>query len=301
MDRNEQKGILLLFFTSILFSSNILVAKFALGVIPPFTLALFRWGVAFLILLLINWKQINKEKQYLKTEWPHFLALGFTGMFICGGFVYQAAQTTSGTNIALIYALAPVIIILFSKFLFKEKMSIIQYLGALISFIGVLIIIFKGSISTVLTIDFIVGDLWVLAACISWAIYSLKQKSFKSKTTGTVRLAFVALLGCITLLPVSIGEHFFYDVQYTWKFILLIVVVALFPSLIAFRSYELCQEYLGASKASLILYITPVVNAILVYIFLGEHIELFHCIGGATVLSGVYLTNKQSSKLSISK
>ncbi len=293
MITKEQRGIFLLFMTSVLFSSNILVAKFALGVIPPFTLALFRWAATFLILVMINGKQIYREKKYLKTEWPHFLALGFTGMFICGAFVYQAAQTTSGTNIALIYALSPVIIIIISKYLFREKMRVIQYFGASISFVGVLVIVFKGSMETLRTIDFTIGDLWVLGACISWAVYSLKQKSFVSGTTGTVRLAFVALFGCITLLPISIGEHFFYEVEYTWIFFLLIIVVALFPSLIAFRSYELCQQYLGASKTSLVLYITPVVNAVLVYLFLGEMIEPFHIVGGVTVLLGVYLSNKK--------
>lgn len=293
MVSNESKGVILLFITSILFSSNILVAKFALGVIPPFTLAFFRWGTAFLIIFALNPKLMSSQMRHLKNEWPHFLLLGITGMFICGGFVYQAAQTTSGTNIALIYALAPVLIIIFSKFRFKEQMSPLQYVGAMLSFTGVLIIICKGTVQTLIDIDFTVGDLWVLSACISWAVYSLKQKSFVSKTTGVVRLAFIALLGAITLFPVSIVEHFFYEINYSWHFFLLIIIVAIFPSLIAFRCYGLCQDYLGAGKASIILYITPVINALLVYLFLGEKIEIFHILGGITVLAGVFLTNRK--------
>lgn len=289
----EYRGVLLLFITSILFSSNILVAKFALGVIPPFTLAFFRWGTAFLIMMLFNGKEITSQFRHLREEWPHFLLLGITGMLICGGFVYQAAHTTSGTNIALIYALAPVLIILFSRVRFNEEMSPLQYAGSLLSFTGVIIIICRGTLHTLLDIDFTAGDLWVLTACISWAVYSLKQKSFQSKTTGTVRLSLVALFGSLTLLPITIGEHFAVGVNYSLFFFLLIVVVAVFPSLIAFRSYELCQHYLGAGKASLVLYITPVVNALLVYLFLGEKIEPFHLLGGITVLAGVYLTNRK--------
>ncbi len=296
MITDHQKGMLLLFITPLLFSTNILVAKFAIGVVPPFSLAFFRWSMASLILILIYRKDIWAQKKHLQKEWPHFLMLGFSGMLICGGFVYKAAQTTSGTNIGIIYALSPVIIILFSHIFLKERMSKRQYGGVALSFIGVFVIISRADIDMLKSLQFTVGDLWTLAACISWAIYSLKMVSFKSNTSAMVKFAFIILVGSLLLLPFTIGEHFFYTVKYSLQFFLLITIVAIVPSLIAFRCYALCQEFLGAGKASLILYLGPIANALLVYLFLGETVKTFHLIGGAVVLLGVFLTNQRTRK-----
>ena len=292
----QNKGLLFLFFTSVLFSSNILVAKYAVGIVPPFTLAFLRWLVAFLILAVLFNGQIKSQLSILKTEWPHYLLLGFTGMFICGGFVYQAALTTSGTNIALIYALSPVLIIVFSAMLFKQKMSPLQYVGLLIAIVGVLIIIFKGSVDTLLNITFTVGDLWVLAACISWSVYSLKLSHWQSQASGMVRLAFISLFGALTLLPISVAEHFYYEVDYSILVVAMIMVVAVFPSLLAYRFYERSQQLLGANKAGLVLYLTPVVSGFLLYLLLDEQLAMFHFIGGTIALFGVYLTSRQRKK-----
>lgn len=142
---NERRWALaLLFITPALWSVNYLVGRTAPGVIAPHMLALLRWSLAGLVLLLFAWPELlAKRALLLKNAW-HYGVLGALGMWICGAWVYVGARSTSATNIALIYALSPVFIALVSRFWLRERLGALKWLGIAMAFLGLLHVVIKG-------------------------------------------------------------------------------------------------------------------------------------------------------------
>ena len=152
-------------------TGNIAIAKGALGNVPPVSLAFWRWFVVFLLVAPFVFREIYKKREYIIEELPQLFFLGLSGYAICGAFPYISGLTTTVTNMGIIYALSPILIVLLSYVFFHQKLKTIQLLGILISFYGVSFVIFKGSILNLLNLNFTLGDLWILGAAISWAFF----------------------------------------------------------------------------------------------------------------------------------
>lgn len=109
-------------------TSNIAIAKGALGNIPPVSLAFWRWLVVCLIILPFVYSEIKKNQKYILQELPKLTFLAFTGFGICGAFPYISGLTTTVTNMSIIYALAPIIIVLFQVFYLKKNFPLFSSL-----------------------------------------------------------------------------------------------------------------------------------------------------------------------------
>ena len=103
------------------------------------------------------------------------------GCGVCGAFPFLAGETTTVINMGIIYTSSPVFIILISYFFFHEKINTTKIIGLITCLIGVLIIIIKGDFDLLINLKFTIGDLWMLAAAIGWALYSIYLFYWKSK------------------------------------------------------------------------------------------------------------------------
>ncbi len=291
INKDKLLGVGLLILTALFFSINMIAAKFSTQIIPPASLAFYRWLVAFVLLIIFS-LHINKGLliKFYNNKWP-LLMQGITGIAIAAAFVYKGAQATTGTNIALIYSLSPIFIVLLSLFFFKIFLSPVHIVGILLSFVGVLVIIFKGDFTLFKTLAFSVGDMWILGAALSWALYSILLKKYVTDLNANERFLGVIFFGLLVLLPVSAYEHIEVSFEFSWSLLALVATVAIVPSIFAYKSYEMVQRKLGVNQAGLVLYITPIINAILASILLGESIEKYHYIGGTSVLLGVLITS----------
>jgi drug/metabolite transporter (DMT)-like permease len=296
MTKDKLLGVSLLILTALFFSINMIAAKFSTQIIPPASLAFYRWLVAFLLLMVFG-LHFNKGLfiKFYKHKWPLFMQ-GVTGIAIAAAFVYKGAEATTGTNIALIYSLSPIFIVLLSLIFFKTYLLPLQYFGIFMSFVGVLVIIFKGDLTHVKTLAFSVGDMWILGAALSWAVYSILLKHYSIDLAPNERFMGVIFFGLLVLLPISAYEHIAASFEFSWRLLALVATVAIIPSVFAYKSYEMVQRKLGVNQAGLVLYITPIINAILASVLLGEKIEIFHYIGGTAVLCGVLITSMHVPK-----
>jgi drug/metabolite transporter (DMT)-like permease len=121
-------------------SSYLAISRGASGLVPPISLAFWRWVFAFLVLLPFVLYKINKNREQVFKEWKKLLFLGFTGFCLCGIFPAISGTTTTVTNMGIIYSASPVFIILFSFFLFKEKITSYQIVATVVCLLGVLIV-----------------------------------------------------------------------------------------------------------------------------------------------------------------
>lgn len=283
----------LLAATALMFATNLLVARATADDLPPVALAFWRWSGAFVLLLPFCATTLWRHRAAALADWRDTLLLGMLGMGICGALVYLAAATTSATNMGLIYATSPVLIILFARLFYGETMTGRQMLGVALSLLGMLVVIARGDMLTLLAVRFTIGDLLILGAAIAWAVYSVALKHRPSVLPPTARLAAITLGGVILLLPFVLAESFVYkSYPLTWRSVGVAAFLALVPGFGAYQAYGYVQRHLGAGPTGLIMYMSPLFTALLSFLLLGEQLHLYHLVGVLLVLPGIFLATR---------
>jgi drug/metabolite transporter (DMT)-like permease len=283
----------LVFVVPALWSSNYLIARLADGVITPHQLALGRWTLALALMLPLVGPELLQRRAAWAREWKHLLVLGACGMWICGAFVYQGGQTTSATNIALIYAATPVAIAVAGVKLLHERMSAAQRAGVALALAGVLFVIARGDLGNLMAVRFTAGDGWIVAAAVSWTAYSVLLKRWHSVLGPAARLAAIICGGLVVLLPLTLLEGAWVAAPpWTWRATALVAVAAVVPGVLSYGAYSFLQRELGASRTALMLYLAPVYGAAGAWFVLGERPGWHHAAGAALILPSVWLATR---------
>lgn len=281
---------ILLVLTPAMFTTNMVLARATAGLIPPVALAELRWIGVVLLLLPFCGRELWRQRATFRGRnlW-HLVVLGFLGMGICGAAVYYGAATTTATNIGLIYATSPVMIILLSRILFGEGFSLRQGIGTAFALTGVLIIILRGDPATILHLSFTPGDLIILGAAISWALYSVLLKHWPSSLSVTARLAAIAFAGVVVMLPVQAFElAVIGPPTFDLPTVAAVITLVLVPGIGAYATFSYMTKHLGPNRTGLMLYLSPVYTALMAWLFLGEAFAFYHWLGAALVLPGLY-------------
>jgi len=283
----------LIFIAPALWSVNYLVARWAPGVIAPHALALGRWGVAALVLLLFCHQEIAAKRRFIRGEALHFLVLGALGMWVCGAFVYIGGRSTAAVNIGLLYAASPVLIALFSAIWLRERFGVLQALGVALALAGVLHVLVRGQWDTLADVRLNPGDLWIAVAVVCWTAYSLLLRAWPSAFSPVARLTLVACGGIVVLLPFTLWEALFWlPSELSWRSAGLVLAAALIPGAAAYGAYSIMQRTLGAARVSVVLYLGPLYSALIGWAVLGERIEPFHALGALMILPGIWLSSR---------
>jgi drug/metabolite transporter (DMT)-like permease len=290
LQKQTRWALILLWVVPALWSVNYIVARKAPGIIGPHLLSLGRWSIAAFVLVILARKELWQQRAEIAQVWWQYLVLGALGMLVCGAWVYQGARSTQAMNIALIYAASPVLISLGSVWMLGESFGKRQAAGVVLALAGVVHVVVKGQWAALSQVQFVVGDLWILAATFSWAAYALLQKKWPSSLSSTTRLAAIALGGILILLPFSAWEVFqpnltVWGTQALW----LAVIAGLLPGLGAYWIYGWAQKILGANRVAVSLYLGPLYAAFMTWAALGEAPGWHHLVGGMFILSGVFL------------
>lgn len=287
---DRRLALVLFFLVPASFASNMLVARWIGGDIPPVAMAFWRWTLTLAILLPFVAGALWRGRADIRRDWRGYLFLGFLGMGVCGAPVYLAGATTTATNIGLIYAASPVLIVLFARFGYGERVGGLRALGIALALAGTLWIVARGDASAFWRLDFVLGDLLVVAAMAAWSIYSVLLKHRKSGFDATTRLAAIVAGGVLVNLPFLIGEAALYgSPEYGARDWLVFLFLALVPGIGSYLGYSIVVGVLGAGAASLVMYLIPLYNAGLAWALLGERLAAFHLVGAALLLPGLYL------------
>ena len=285
----------MLWIVPALWSSNYIIARVAEGVIAPHMLASGRWAFALLLMLPFVWRDRTDIARVLRREWPHALVLGSLGMWICGAFVYIGAQTTSAANIGLIYAAAPVGIAIASRWLLHERTTRIQQGAMALALLGVLVVICKGDLSSLLKARFTVGDLWILVACVAWVAYSVLMQRWPSVLGARQRLACITAGGLLVLLPFTVLEAAIQPaLPWSAQAFGLIVLAGLLPGFLSYQAYALMLRELGATRSGMVLYLAPVYGVFTAWWVLGEAPQWFHALGALLILPSIHLATRSA-------
>ncbi len=290
-------AIALIFIAPALWSVNYLVARSAPGHIEPHALASVRWLLASALFSLGNWAELKAHRREIVKDWKHYVMLGALGMWICGAWVYIGGRTTVAVNISLIYSISPVLIVAASAIWLKERISRVQLAGVALAFAGVIHVILKGHWGSLASVDLVPGDGWILAASLSWSIYSILLRRWQSPLSASARLAVISFGGVLVMLPFTLFEAWQNPLpMLTLPGFGLAVAAAALPGYGAYLAYSVMQRELGAARVSVVLYLGPIYAALIAWAVLGEALQTHHAWGAAMILPGIYLVTRPASR-----
>jgi drug/metabolite transporter (DMT)-like permease len=284
---------LLLSLTSLFWAGNVVLGRFVAGHVPPIALATLRWGGAFLLILPFALPHMKREWRAIRANLPMLLLLAVTGIGAYNTIAYIGLQYTSALNALLIQSAGPLFVAFWSLVLFRTRLTIAQALGILISLGGVLTIIARGDVEALSAVDFNKGDLIFAGALMIFCIYSALMP-YRPNLHPLAFLGFTTGVGALVNVPFLIWESASgYTLTLDTETLLTLAYVVVFPSVLAYLCYNRGIELIGANRSAPFYHLIPVFGSVLAIGFLGEEPQLFHLIGYALVLLGVFIAARR--------
>ena len=284
-----------LLLTVTFWAGNFIVGKYASYYeVPPFSLNFYRWFFAWLILAPFTIPEILKHKEYIKQNYKLFLILGVTSITVFNSIVYYSLNFTQVISGVLMISTIPVMIMLFSSLLKIEKTNTFQIFGVLFSFTGVILIITKANLEILKNLDFNKGDITMVIAMFSWALYSALLKKQTHKLSQLSLLEVIITFGLIFLIPIYLVEYQLgYRINLEKPFILILGYVVLFPGLASFMLWIKGISMIGANRSGVFLHLMPILSAIMAMIIFKEKFMIYHVLGAIFIITGIFLSNRK--------
>ena len=276
---------------ALFWSGNHIVGRAIGGHVPPVGISTIRWLIPAILIWPWVRPHLKRDWPVIRRHWKAMLWLGATGGALFTSLQYVGLQYTSALNVSVLNSLVPVLIVATSGALFRDRISPLQLAGIVVSSLGVLTIIGRGSLDVLERLAFNWGDLIILFNMFVFAVYATCLRLRPAMHWLSFIFIF-AVLSVIMTLPFAVlefwrGARFEAD----WLTIGSITYVSIFPSLIAFAAWNRGVELIGANRSGPFLHMVPVYTAILGTTLLGEHLATFHIVGFALILTGVWLAS----------
>jgi len=291
----DKTAYIFLILATLFWSGNFIVGKAAsLFEIPPFTLNFYRWTFAWLILAPFTLKEIYKKKDYILDNIKLILVLGITSITIFNSIVYYSLNFTQVISGVLMISTIPVMIIFFCWVFGIEKTNPYQILGVILSLLGVVVIVIKADLSKLMNLNFNKGDLWMVVAMFSWAMYSALLRKKKFELSQISLLQTIISAGLILLLPAYLIEMSLgYRLNVNLPFVLTLGYVVIFPGLASFIFWIKGISIIGSNRSGIFLHLMPIFSTILAILILDEKFMIFHFIGAVFIISGIIISSKK--------
>jgi len=297
--RRERPGFdamtayLMLVVAMLSWAGNVTVGRALAGWVPPFGLSLMRWSIALAVVLPFAAREILAKRRVIVRDWRILLLLGLFGVSICNSLSYLGLQWTTALNAALLNSAGPMLTLAASFLFFRERATPRQIAGVTVSLIGVLVIVLRGEMAALFALSINRGDVAILVGVLSWSIYTVLLRRRPAELSPLAFLVILFAIGVVTLLPLYATEAAFgWSLPTAVPALLGYGFVGLFPAAIAFFGWNRGVAAIGANRASLFTHLMPLFAALLAYLFLDEHIALFHLVGAALIFLGIFLANR---------
>jgi drug/metabolite transporter (DMT)-like permease len=288
---------------ALMWAGNAIVGKILVQSSSPVLLNTIRWGVTALILLPFAWRVFGSTSPLWQSS-KRFALLSLLGVGSYNVLLYLALKSSTPINVTLIGASMPIWAIVIGALFYKEQPNIKQIIGAVISLIGVTVVIVRGELERLIEIEFVAGDLLMVLATILWGAYSWMLSHPKESTERTWPWSYFLLaqvgFGFCWSLGFAVTEWQLEYSYFTWSWstVFMIIYVIIGPSLIAYRCWGLGVSGAGATVATFFTNLIPLFTAILSTLLLQKPPEPFQGVAFALILAGIYLSiqKKNASK-----
>lgn len=299
--KNKYQGILLALAAVIIWSGNFIVSRGVSGLIGPVSLAFFRWITATLLIFPLAWKQLRTEWPAARRNFRHLAWVSLTGIALFNTCVYVAGHYTSAINLALIGTTSsPIFATLIAVIFLRDRPNLFRIGGILCCVAGILLLLSRGSWAVLAGFRFSTGDLWILAAALAFAVYSILVRNRPAGISPIPFLFLVFAMGVLMLLPAFVVEcSIGAPVQWSNGLIWVILYLGAGASVAAFLCWNISIQKLGATSTVLFGNLIPLFSTIEAVCLLDEKVTFIHLLSFILVISGLVLANTQKKRLTL--
>ncbi|AMU87947.1 hypothetical protein ATM17_02640 [Sphingopyxis macrogoltabida] len=289
------RAYVLLTFTALFWAGNSIVGRAARELVPPAALSFWRWTFALMLLLPLAWPYLKRDWPVLRVNWPIVAVLGALAIGSFNILLYTGLQSTTALNSMLIQSAQPALILIVGALVMRDRTSVRQVAGVLVSLAGVLAIVGRGDPALLIALQLNLGDAIIGGAVLLWALYSVLLR----RRPAVHPLSFLAasiIVGIVVIAPVYAIE------LWSGKRIvaapgsaLAIAYVSVFPSFLAYLFFNRGVELIGSAATGQYMNVMPLMGAGLAMLFLGETLHLFHVAGLALIVAGIWVAGRAPS------
>ncbi len=273
----------------LLWAGNSIVGRAVRFDVPPFTLALLRWGGAVALLAPFAWRPVLRDLPALRRAWKPVLLLALLGIAAFNALLYSGLRYTTATNALLLQAGIPALVVLFDRILFGTRSSALQVAGTLMSTAGVVVIVFRADVAAMLELQLGAGDVLVLASVVVWGLYTVLLR-LRPQVSPVSFVAVTFAIGALAMVPLAASEWLAGEqVRWHWGTAGAIAYVAVLPSIVSYFIYNWAAGAVGPARAGQAITLLPVFGALLSAALLGEALHLYHAAGMALIGLGIVL------------
>jgi len=287
----------LLIAPPLFWAGNAVLARALVGDFPPLALSFWRWTLAFVVIAPFAARSVWQHRAVIRQNFALLAWTSLLGVACYNSLQYLALQTSTAVNTTLIGASGPVITLLVGAAFFASGVARRRWVGAAISLIGVLWVIARGEPGNLLRLHFATGDLIMLAATLAWSVYTWLLTTRRPALPLTAFLAVQIAMGAAMILPFYVLEYLItrQSPAVTPTNLAALVYVVLLPSLAAYYCWDRGVARVGAVLPMYFVNLTPVFAACFSWIWLDDPIGVYHLVGGALILAGIYLATEKSA------
>lgn len=295
---------LLLTLPPLLWAGNSVVGRLLVGQVPPLTLNFLRWVLTLAVLLPLAWRALVPLSR-IRERWPYLMTIGVLGVGAYNSLQYLALVTSTPLNVTLVASSMPVWTLLVGALFYGEKPTARQLAGGAMGLVGVALVVSRGSWTTLSTVRFVPGDLYILVAIFGWAVYSWLLARPPAHMQGERRppwdwadiLLIQTLFGLVGSTLFFAGEQLVgtHPIRWSWGVAAALVYVSVGASLLAYRCYGLAVAQAGPAMASFFNNLTPLMAALLSALVLGETPQAYHAVAFALIVGGIVIGTPRKS------
>ena len=268
-----------------------------LEALPPFGINLVRWVLACLVLVPLTLALEGRFPRPARHQWPTLAAMALTGVVLFNALVYLSLLYTTSTNAALINGTTPILTMVLAAAIGLDRLTGRRLAGALVSLVGVGWIVSRGSLGALIGLSFNRGDLIMLVAALTWAIYTILLNRMRGALSPLATLTIVTVLAVPPLGVIGGYELMSRPIGTITPMVVVgLVYISVLASVAAFMAWSVGIKGVGAARGSIFLNLIPVFTAVIAVLTLGERIGPVQLIGGSLVIGGVTLASLRGRK-----
>ena len=285
----EGIGYVLGVLTWVLAGGVFVAVKGTTSEMPSWTFTFVRVLIAALFLVPIVWPHRRAMLDFVKEHGPHVFAIGAIGLGLTQGLVFTALHFTSAVNAGIIFTSAPLVTLVLAAFVLREALGPWQVVGSMVAFVGIVVIAVRGSLATLLGLDFNGGDLLLILAAVFFASYTVLLKRAKFDLPRLPLLVVLLFSGATATFPFFLYEVFTgaHD-NVSTPGILAIAYAGIVGGSLLYLCYNTSVDKLGAGRAGNLMYLQMVFTAFFAWLILGEALHWYHFLGAGLILLGVF-------------
>jgi drug/metabolite transporter (DMT)-like permease len=276
-----------------IWGGTFVAGKLVVAVLSPLMGSFARYVIACVALLVAAFALEGGLPRLTRQQWLATFVLGLLGVFAYNLFFMGALERLPASRAALIVALNPVITITISSVVLKERLSPRRWLGVAIALTGVWIVITHGDIASIASAGVGVGELFMLCAVTSWALYTVIGRKVLAGLSPLAATNYAALWGTLLLALVAAPRLAELQAsQFDWRVVTSLLYLGICGTALAFVWYYTSIKRLGAAIASIFTNLVPVFGVAISVLLLGERLLPSMLIGGAVAIIGVMMVSR---------